>query len=354
MITFRGDNVEEVFQIAVMSLREPYNMVKIPSRNGDVLMFRDPVCSTYNFPRERVMFLPERNCNPFFHFIEGLWMLAGRRDVEPLARFVKRMKEFSDDGNFLYGSYGYRWRNQFGYDQLYDVIQKLKDNKWDRRIVLSMWDPIHDLKYKGKDVPCNTQIYFKAYPTKELGEENNQIKLDMTVCCRSNDLIWGAYGANAVHFSMLHEYIATMSGLSVGCYHQISNNAHVYLDVWNELDKKLSKGIVPHGYETDPDMTWLDLVQDKQNFDKDLNYFFNLFCSSKNNEELGGMWITPDHFSNMNTFAYTAIPLVEAWNYYKQKDYKNAILQASTIKAPDWKRACVEWLQRKEERSKNV
>ena len=41
-------------------------------------------------------------------------------------------------------------------------------------------------------------------------------------------------------------------------------------------------------------------------------------------------------------------------NYIKQKDYKNAILQASTIKAPDWKRACVEWLQRKEERSKNV
>ena len=116
----------------------------------------------------------------------------------------------------------------------------------------------------------------------------------------------------------------------------------------------MPKGISPHGYEANPEIRYLNLIDDKQNFDKDLRYFFSLFCSSKDNEELGGMWITPDHFSNMNTFAYTAIPLVEAWNYYKQKDYKHAILQASTIQAPDWRKACMEWLERKEERVKNV
>ena len=340
MITFEGKNVEEVFQIALMSLRNEKSTIKLESRVGDVLMFPDPVCSTYRYPRERVLFMPERNCNPFFHFIEGLWMLAGRDDLKAISWFVKRMEEFSDDGIILNGAYGNRWRSWFGFDQLKSIIQKLKDNPFDRRIVLSMWGA-SDLHYTGKDVPCNTQVYFKCRPGKELNI------VDMTVMCRSNDMIWGAYGANAVHFSMLHEYVASMANLEVGKYHQISNNAHVYTDLWDDLKHKLPEGIIENEYTTDPNVKWQPLVEHAGNFDQDLKYFFNLLCDNPSGGLVGGQDITADLFSNSDTFAYTAIPMVQAWSLYKQKDTKNAIAQASTIQAPDWKKACVQWLERK-------
>jgi hypothetical protein len=52
----------------------------------------------------------------------------------------------------------------------------------------------------------------------------------MTVTCRSNDAIWGAHGANAVHFSVLQEYVAAAVGVLVGPMVQLSNNYHIYAD----------------------------------------------------------------------------------------------------------------------------
>lgn len=208
------------------------------SRNGPVIVAPEPVTTIFNQPRERVIFWPERDANPFFHLAESLWMLAGRNDVAYPARFVKRMKDFSDDGKTFHGAYGFRWRNHFlkggddpadgvqFIDQLESIILMLKRNPDDRRCVLQMWDASVDLGRVGKDIPCNTQAYF----TRGVDGE-----LNMTVCCRSNDMIWGAYGANAVHFSYLLEYIAAGIGCDVGIYYQMSNNFHAYKDLFDEL-----------------------------------------------------------------------------------------------------------------------
>jgi hypothetical protein len=51
------------------------------------------------------------------------------------------------------------------------------------------------------------------------------------VCNRSNDVIWGAYGSNVVHFSMLQELIASELGVECGTYTQMSNNFHLYTDL---------------------------------------------------------------------------------------------------------------------------
>ena len=53
----------------------------------------------------------------------------------------------------------------------------------------------------------------------------------MTVCNRSNDLIWGCCGANAVHMSYLQEYVASMVNVKVGTYTQFTQNLHAYKDV---------------------------------------------------------------------------------------------------------------------------
>ena len=326
MKVISGRNVNELFQIATMSFRSPESLLAQDSRNGEVLSFPTPVTSVYRYPDERVLFSPERNCNPFFHFIEGLWMIEGRDDLGTLTMFAKKMADFSDDGEHVNGAYGYRWREWFGRDQLSKVIDLLKQNPLDRRIVLQMWDPFRDLGSDSKDVPCNTQVYFRVVNDA----------LDMTVTNRSNDMIWGMYGANAVHFSMVQEYVASMVGMRMGKYYQVSNNAHIYKEVWDPLDLKLPKGIIGCFYETlvvEPS----PLVDNPDSFDIEMALFFE--------------WLHEgDHFGfeyKNSVFNKTAMPMVEAWWLYKEGLLPDAIDMAKTIKATDWRKVCVEWLERK-------
>ncbi len=208
------------------------------SRNGPVLAMQGPTIFKYLKPYQRVLFSPLRNANPFFHLMEALWMLAGHNDLEFPASYTKTLELFSDDGKTVNGAYGYRWRQHFGYDQLDVVIKELSINPTSRRCVVAMWDAHDDatvgdqreqIGYEGdlkravsggKDVPCNTHVYFRIVN----GE------LDMTVCNRSNDAVWGAQGANAVHFSLMQEYVARSVGVKLGAYYQFANNYHVYTE----------------------------------------------------------------------------------------------------------------------------
>ena len=106
------------------------------SRNGQVIVSPGPVVNTYHNPRERVLFSEQRDANPFFHFFEAMWMLAGRKDLEYVSNLLPRMKDFSDDGETLQGAYGYRWRHQFHIDQIELVVQELENNPESRRAVI--------------------------------------------------------------------------------------------------------------------------------------------------------------------------------------------------------------------------
>lgn len=346
MKVIRGVNVNEVFQIAVMSLREDQALLETDSRNGPVLSFPTPLTTIYERPDERVLFSAERNCNPFFHFIEGLWMIAGRQDLKTLTMFAKKMADFSDDGVLVNGAYGYRWTEWFGRDQLSTVIDLLRKNPLDRRAVLQMWDCTQDLGSSSKDVPCNTQVFLRGRPTSHWGEyfgdktrspqeRQNKYYLDMTVTNRSNDLIWGMYGANAVHFSMVHEYLASCMGMGLGRYYQVSSNPHVYLDVWRPLDEKLPQGIHPDPYEA-YGLQPVPLVDKWEEFDVEVCLFFDWLHSGES------------HVGYQNQiFPKTAIPMVEAWWLWKEQMINEAIDKAREIEAPDWRKACVEWLERK-------
>lgn len=228
MITIESHNVNDALWAGASMLRQMG--VQRDSRNGPVLVAPAPVSTVYMNPTERVMLHPGRDANPFFHLVEALWMLAGRQDLATLTEFVKNMSNFSDDGGKTQpGAYGFRWRHQFDYrrgitlDQLQWAVRRLKADPDDRRVVIQMWDPAADAYAAdngGKDVPCN----LLALPT--IGTDG---RLNLTVYNRSNDMVWGAYGANAVHFSVLQEYIAAMVGVPVGCYWQVANNFHGYL-----------------------------------------------------------------------------------------------------------------------------
>lgn len=192
------------------------------SRNGPVLAFQEPLVLTIKNPRARIVLDATRRANPVFHLMESVWMLAGRKDVEFPSRFVKQIAKYSDDGE-LKGAYGWRWRRNFLEDQLLSVIRILKDDPTSRQAVLTMWDPDWDLgvEVKSKDRPCNTHIYLRI--------KNGA--LEMTVCNRSNDIIWGMLGANIVHMTVLHEFLAWALDVPLGSYTVFTNNAHFYLNM---------------------------------------------------------------------------------------------------------------------------
>lgn len=317
------------------ALREACNWLKVAglreeSRNGPVLRAPGPVTVVYSRPRERVLFHPTRNANPFFHFFESLWMLAGRNDIGFLEQFLPRMREFSDDGRTLNAAYGYRWRHYYTGDQLDNLIVHLKANPTSRRAVLEMWSE-RDLDNNSKDVPCNTHAYFER--------DQGTGALNMTVCNRSNDLIWGMCGANAVHFSYLQEYLAGMLGWPVGVYVQFSNNLHLYLERHAKLMHTLALGH-EKDYTYNVAQPYGPLVEDPSCWDLELYEFLLDPLLEK---------ATGEDYNN-DFFISVAVPMYAVWdNYHRQGELQGAITLCGDIAAEDWRVACREWLQRKAE-----
>lgn len=318
-------NVNEAYYLALNSLRK--TGVKQDSRNGPVLTFPYPLVTRYRYPRERVLFCAKRNANPFFHLMEALWMLDGRRDLGWIKRFNQRFGEYSDDGKIVTGAYGYRWRHKFGYDQIDTIIKKLEKNPLDRRVVLQMWDATDDLRYEGKDAPCNTHVYFRV-----VGKT-----LDATVCNRSNDLIWGLYGANAVHMSIMQEYVAACLGLEPGYLYTWSNNPHAYIDVLERVgEPELQDDLYSHaGVRAEPLFGGVR----RQTFEADLWSFMD----DLQHPGQVRLYATP-FFNNV------AQRVALAWFAYKAGDWASVWLHTAKIDAEDWNIACTQWMKRAHER----
>ena len=325
------------------------------SRAGDVIVAPRPVVTAYSRPWQKVLASPIRDANPFFHMMEALWMLAGREDEAFLSHYVKDFgKRFAEETGTIHGSYGYRWRESLGIDQLDIIVEKLKRNPSDRQAVLQMWDAAgeDDLTGDWKDRPCNTHIYFRV----------REAMLDMTVCCRSNDIIWGAYGANAVHFAFLLDYMAARIGVTPGIYYQISNNYHAYVDEikrlqtrakmssafsdLNELAGKLEVQIAPPGfpafsaeYDCDKDIT--RLLNDIE-----LIHVTGQFYRHNVTSRVG---LAPGtNYLNSN-LAISVKAAAIAHRCYRLGDLELAIYYAEQIVWVDWQQACVAWLKRRQE-----
>jgi len=331
MLVINCRNVNDGFIRGLDVLNEFRDDVK-GSRVGQVIEAPCPVATVYHNPTERVLFEPIRKANPFFHFMESLWMLGGRNDLDYVVKYNKRMKEYSDDGVVLHGAYGYRWREHFGGDQIEVVIQRLQADPNDRRCVVQMWDPLVDLNRAGVDVPCNTVIYFKVRDDELL----------MTVSNRSNDIIWGTFGANAVHMSMLHEYVASALMLHVGKYTQISDSFHAYIDVFEDMHAKLEaedafdyytmkESINP--YENKSINPYPMMSVDSFTWDTDLVNFLD-------RKPFQEMEFTDDFFTDV------ACPLQDAWYCYKKGEYEEALVEVQRCEATDWCTAGFDWLNK--------
>jgi hypothetical protein len=299
-------------------------------------------------------------------------MLAGRNDVAFPAQFVKRMAEYSDDGETLFGAYGYRWRQHFGYDQLDWIVDELHHNPQSRRCVLAMWNgmdttqdsdvfipglrgardtdyisaDLYVATHGGKDVPCNTHAYFQM----------REGRLNLTVCNRSNDMLWGALGANAVHFSMLLMYVADRIGAPVGTYYQFSNNMHLYpancgghqVDSYLNAVREesftamcVTRGMSEHAKDRMPVFgTTGGPTPNRSTWDAALDMFFSIIDGE--GPVSPGALVFPHEF-----FQQTVWPMFLAHVAYKRDEIGRALAYACSVKHPLWMAAAQEWLVRR-------
>jgi len=329
---FHFRNVNEAFDRLVNGIAlKSIPTVELPSRNGPVLKVTEPVLVSYTHPLQRVLFNSERDANPFFHLFESLWMLSGSNKVQPLAYYNSNIGNYSDDGEKFHGAYGHRWRVAFGMDQLLRIADALEADPDCRRQVLSIWSPTKDLGTDSKDLPCNINVYFSVRH-QEIDVTVWKSYLDMTVCNRSNDLVWGMLGANVVHYSYLLEYMAKRIGVEVGTYHHMTNNLHVYKDK-GEPKKWASN------FSMDYQKQWelIPLVDNPDVFDMEVIRFVSRGIDQE---------FTEPFLRNV------AQPMCGAYRAHKQRRYygdNNALTLMSRVHAPDWKEAGTAWIEKRKE-----
>jgi len=328
-------------------------------RGSNTLEWHEPVVTIYEKPEERVSFSTARDANPFFHLFESIWILAGRQDVAFLKLFNSRIDTYSDDGLVFHAPYGYRLRKHFvrrcivnshdrfpnyetrHLDQLEEVIELLRKDPHTRRAVLSIWSPALDLNVASNDIPCNDLLMFKV----------RDGKLDLTVCCRSNDVIWGAYGANAVQFSMIHEFVARATGLEnsgtpVGVYRQLSDSYHVYphVDAYLRMMAGHDYGCDPYATKEVSAIPLFDHPDQHTQFTDNCRFICDL---------LTGDYEISDRAQLCPFFDYVVVPMWKAWCLYKKESVQASVdlLQETIDSMPrpanDWLEAGARWMTRR-------
>lgn len=303
----------------ILNLIERNGLVQ-ESRNGRVKVLNAPLLVEVRQPYERVLFDKARDANPIFHLMEACWMLAGGRDVAFVSQFNGNMVNFSDDKSIFNAAYGHRWRHHFGYDQIDRAVEMLRSNKLDRRVVITMWDPSEDLGSASLDIPCNQQIFPRIVNGR----------LDFTTTNRSNDCIWGLFGANFVHLTFLQEWMAGALGIPVGQWYHLANNAHIYEDHWGLFTKS----------ERDFSYVWSKWpgTQPLLAAGED-SALFRAECVQLVGGKLDGF--------QSRFLEDTVEPVYASWREWKGGDKEEAIEIAKSIEATDWRRAVLNWYSRR-------
>jgi hypothetical protein len=338
------DNVNEALPMGLQLVQQ----VGVPrsSRGIDTIKVPGPVSTIYRTPTRRVLFDEQRDANPFFHLMESLWILGGSNKGDLPFHYLARYKDFSDDGVTLHGAYGARlraWPNEHSWDgkidQLLGVIDLLRSKPDSRQAVVSIWDPNRDLGTVTKDMPCNDMVMFAI--------EDGM--LDMQVNNRSNDVIWGAYGANAVQFSMLHEIVAIACGVEIGYYVQNSWNYHVYPS--NPFWQKFLAGEHDHGDKVNPYMSadtqpyaLATSPADALMFLEDCRFLCDWFESDPALRAPSKVEALPFRTTYFNK---VVVPTMAAYEAFKDKNWDKAIRWAQEVEANDWSAAMTQWLVRR-------
>ena len=135
--------------------------------------------------------------------------------------------------------YGKQWRNFGGVDQVKEVIEKLRNNPDDRRIMISAWN-VGEIKNMALP-PCH---YTCQFYTKKL--ENGKRELSCLWNQRSVDVLLGL-PFNILSYSILTHIIAQCCDMEVGELIFNGGDVHVYENQIEEYERS-QKNNNPHMY----------------------------------------------------------------------------------------------------------
>ena len=200
---------------------------------------------------------------------ELLWFISGSTSSIPLAEAGVKIwdgngsREFLDRvglGHREVGDlgpvYGFQWRHfgaeyvdaktdytGQGFDQLADVVRKLKETPFDRRIIMSAWNPA-DLK-KMALPPCHMFAqFYVSYPSGGASDGEGESKKKGTLSCllyqRSCDMGLGV-PFNIASYALLTHILAHATDLNPGTLIHTMGDAHVYLDHIDALNEQLAR-----------------------------------------------------------------------------------------------------------------
>lgn len=186
---------------------------------------------------------------------ELLWFLRGDTDANKLTEKGVHIwdgngsREFLDSRglsknrvNDLGPVYGFQWRHfgaeytdadadytGKGYDQVRQVIETLRTNPNDRRMIISAWNPaaLQDMALP----PCHMMAQFYV---------NDKRELSCMLYQRSCDMGLGV-PFNIASYALLTAIIAKATGLGLGDFVHTLGDAHVYLNHVDPLKQQLER-----------------------------------------------------------------------------------------------------------------
>lgn len=166
---------------------------------------------------------------------ELLWFIKGDTNVKYLQdNGVRIWNEWADENGDLGPVYGSQWRNwnNEGIDQLAEVIDKLKNNPNDRRMIVSAWNvgKISEMRLP----PCHMMFQFYV--------ANN--KLSCMLYQRSCDMFLGV-PFNIASYALLTMMIAQVCGLEVGEFIHTLGDTHIYHNHFDQVKEQLSRKPLP-------------------------------------------------------------------------------------------------------------
>ncbi|MBI4093415.1 thymidylate synthase [Candidatus Kaiserbacteria bacterium] len=137
--------------------------------------------------------------------------------------------------------YGIQWRNWKSpsgkvIDQLADVIERIKSNPYDRRLIVSAWNPgeLDDMALP----PCHAFFQFFVSPSSSSGQADS--KLSLLMHQRSCDIFLGV-PFNIASYSLLLHMVAQVAGLKAGEFVHSLGDAHIYHDHFDAAKEQLSR-----------------------------------------------------------------------------------------------------------------
>lgn len=167
---------------------------------------------------------------------ELLWLISGDTNIKFLLDHnVHIWDEWADANGNLGPVYGHQWRNfnSQGIDQIKDVIERIKKNPQDRRLIVTAWNPAQIEQMALP--PCHCFFQFDVTPDG---------KLNCMLYQRSCDMFLGV-PFNIASYALLTMMVAQVCGLQPGEFVHTLGNAHIYSNHFEQVKLQLSRDPYP-------------------------------------------------------------------------------------------------------------